>query len=38
GAGHVRVALTVDAAVMLEACGRIRRLADRLAADRAAVR
>ncbi|MFM8312558.1 MAG: pyridoxal phosphate-dependent aminotransferase [Ilumatobacteraceae bacterium] len=38
GAGHVRVALTVDAGVMLEACSRIRRLADRLVADRAAVR
>ena len=33
GAGHVRVALTVDAEVMLDACSRIRRLADRLVAD-----
>ncbi|MFZ9629927.1 MAG: pyridoxal phosphate-dependent aminotransferase [Ilumatobacteraceae bacterium] len=32
GAGHVRVALTVDAEVMLDACSRIRRLADRIVA------
>lgn len=31
GAGHVRVALTVDEAQIAEASGRIRRLADRLA-------
>ncbi|MGE3876662.1 MAG: pyridoxal phosphate-dependent aminotransferase [Parvibaculaceae bacterium] len=31
GAGHVRVALTVDEAQITEACKRIRRLADRLA-------
>ncbi|MGE3832038.1 MAG: pyridoxal phosphate-dependent aminotransferase [Parvibaculaceae bacterium] len=30
GAGHVRVALTVDEAQITEACRRIRRLADRL--------
>jgi bifunctional pyridoxal-dependent enzyme with beta-cystathionase and maltose regulon repressor activities len=29
-AGHLRVALTVDAEVMLDACSRIRRLADRI--------
>ncbi len=32
GAGHVRLALTVEADVMVEACGRIRSLAEELAA------
>ena len=31
GAGHVRLALTVEGDVMAEACGRIRRLAEQLA-------
>lgn len=30
GAGHIRVALTVDTAVMTDACGRIAALADAL--------
>ena len=34
GAGHVRLALTVDADVMVEACRRIRELAEQLTADR----
>lgn len=34
GAGHVRLALTVEAEVMAEACSRIRRLAERLVAER----
>jgi arginine:pyruvate transaminase len=35
GAGHVRVALTVEADVITEACGRIVALADALAAEAA---
>jgi arginine:pyruvate transaminase len=35
GAGHVRLALTVDADVMAEACHRIRALAEQLLAERA---
>lgn len=34
GAGHVRLALTVERDVMVEACRRIRELAEHLAADR----
>jgi arginine:pyruvate transaminase len=33
GAGHVRLALTVEADVMAEACRRIRELAEQLAAE-----
>ena len=36
GTGHVRLALTVEADVMAEACRRIRELAEQLAAARAA--
>ena len=36
GAGHVRIAMTVEAEVMAEACRRIDRLATRLAAARVA--
>jgi arginine:pyruvate transaminase len=35
GAGHIRIALTVDVDVMADACHRIRGLAERLAAQRA---
>lgn len=31
GAGHIRIAMTVEADVMIEACGRIRSLAEHLA-------
>ncbi len=34
GAGHLRLALTVDVDVMTEACGRIRGLAEHLVAER----
>lgn len=36
GTGHVRLALTVEADVMAEACRRIRELAEQLAAARTA--
>jgi len=34
GAGHVRIALTVDAPVLRDACTKIRALAERCAAGR----
>lgn len=36
GGGHLRLALTVEVDVMIEACRRIRELAEQLAAERAA--
>jgi arginine:pyruvate transaminase len=35
GGGHLRLALTVEVDVMIEACRRIRELAEQLAAERA---
>jgi arginine:pyruvate transaminase len=34
GAGHIRIALTVDAPVLRDACSKIRTLADELASTR----